>query len=139
MSEALAQLIITNTLKKKYKIVVSEVPVLSRCIDIVFVNEDNEIVSIEVKLKNWRKAILQAKDHQLSVDRSYIYLPTMSDGVSSKLSGCLQGTGIGLCFFSKDNKTNRLKITEVKTAEKSMLIWENSRKKIEEIIYAESN
>ena len=139
MSEELAQSIITRVLKKRYSVVVNEVPILSRCIDIVFINEYNEIVSIEIKLKDWRKGIYQAKDHQLVADKSYIYLPKKKGGISKGLEACLKDTGIGLCFFSQTKRTDRFKITEVKTAEKSKLTWENSRKKIEEIIYASSN
>ena len=87
--------------KKNYKIVKKEVPFLSRCIDIVFVNEKDEVVSIELKVHDWRHAIEQAINHQLGADKSYICLPKRK--MNEQLSSALKTTGVGLLFFEKNN------------------------------------
>ena len=48
---------------KQYKIVKQEVPFLSRCIDVILINEYDEIISIEFKVSKWRHAIEQAKKY----------------------------------------------------------------------------
>ena len=45
-----------------------EVPFLSRCIDIVFLNIDNQLITFELKIKDWRRAIKQALNHKLGDD-----------------------------------------------------------------------
>ena len=60
---------------KQYKIVKQEVPFLSRCIDVILINEYDEIISIEFKVSKWRHAIEQAKNHKLGADKAYICLP----------------------------------------------------------------
>ena len=50
------------------------VPCLSRCIDMVVLMEE-EVIAIEFKLRDWKRAIAQATDHLLAADRAYICLP----------------------------------------------------------------
>jgi hypothetical protein len=67
-----------NYLSKKedlYTDIAREVPFLSRCIDLVLISNKREIITIEFKVKNWREAIGQAKDHMLGADKVYICIP----------------------------------------------------------------
>ena len=82
-----------------YKEIVMEVPYLSRCIDMVMVNHENEIYSVEFKLKNWRKAIEQAKDHKNGADYAYICIPRPPKGISEVLTNAVIEAGIGLMVF----------------------------------------
>jgi hypothetical protein len=55
--------------------VVLEVPFLSRCIDMVLINENGVIFTIEFKVHNIKQAIKQARDHSLGADYAYICIP----------------------------------------------------------------
>ena len=88
---------------KQYKVVKQEVPFLSRCIDVILINEYDEIISIEFKVSKWRHAIEQAKNHKLGADRAYICLPERN--ISEVLKKAVEDAGIGLFLFdsSKDD------------------------------------
>jgi len=50
-----------------------EVPLRKRVIDIICQN-DEEIIAIEVKVQNWKKALRQAIIYQLCANRTYVAL-----------------------------------------------------------------
>ena len=85
----------------EYKVVKQEVPFLSRCIDIVLVNEYDEIISIEFKVSKWRHAIEQAVNHKLGADKSYICLPERT--LTDALSEAIVNAQLGLLFYDSDN------------------------------------
>lgn len=84
------------------KIIKKEVPFLSRCIDIVILNDSNEIISIEFKVSKWRHAIEQATNHKLGADKAYICLPKRN--ITSKLSGAIEEAGLGLLLYDENNE-----------------------------------
>lgn len=86
--------------KTQYKIVKQEVPFLSRCIDVVLIDNNNEIVSIEFKICKWRHAIEQAINHRLGADRSYICLPKRR--ITPFLTDALKESGVGLLLFDEE-------------------------------------
>ncbi len=134
MSESQIQNILFDTLKKRHRFVLKEAPVFSRSIDIVYINEQKELISIEIKLNDWRKAVNQAKDHQLVADKSYICLPSKKKGISEDLLSLLEGTGIGLFVFSEDS--GNLQLKEVRPAKSLSFSWQPSRIQLEKLIYA---
>jgi hypothetical protein len=87
----------------QYKEIVLEVPYLSRCIDMVLVDDEYKIISIEFKLRDWRKAIQQAKDHKLGSDKAYICLPRPKK-VSNQLMEECKKNNIGIYFYNKDDE-----------------------------------
>jgi hypothetical protein len=89
-------------LHKNYKEIILEVPYLSRCIDMVLVDNKDSIISIEFKLKNWRKAVQQAKDHKLGSDKAYICLPKPKK-ISDQLVDSCRDNGIGIFFYNENN------------------------------------
>jgi phosphoenolpyruvate synthase/pyruvate phosphate dikinase len=84
----------------EYTNIVREVPFLSRCIDLVLISSSGEIISIEFKIKNWRHAIEQAKNHMLGADKAYICLPEKN--LSTALLDALEDSAIGLYLYSPD-------------------------------------
>lgn len=70
-----------------------EAPLLGRSVDLVFY-KDEAVHSIEFKLKDWRKAINQARDHQLGADFAYICLP--GKNVTEAMRAAAQEVGIGI-------------------------------------------
>lgn len=133
MSEEKIQTTVFEDFKKKYQFVETEVPALLRSIDLVFVNESAEFVSIEFKISDWRKAVKQAAEHRLVVDKSYICLPKKRKGVSEKLLSHLEETGIGLLIF--ELCAGEVKLDEVVKPEKTKCFWEPSRIKLESFLY----
>lgn len=79
------------------RMVKQEVPFLSRCIDIVMINDSNEIISIEFKVSKWRHAIEQAINHKLGADKAYICLPKRN--ITETLSTAIKEAGIGLLLY----------------------------------------
>ena len=74
-----------------------EIPFLSRCIDIVMIDDFNEIISIEFKVKKWRHAIEQAVNHNLGADKAYICLPKRS--ITATLRNAIEEAGVGLLMY----------------------------------------
>lgn len=70
-----------------------EAPLLGRSVDLVFYRDD-ALHSIEFKLKDWRRAITQARDHQLGADFAYICLPGKT--VTQAMRDAAEAEGIGI-------------------------------------------
>jgi len=70
-----------------------EAPLLGRSVDLVFY-KDGAVHSIEFKLKDWRRAITQARDHQLGADFAYICLPGKT--VTEAMRQAAEEKGIGI-------------------------------------------
>ncbi len=129
MSEQKIQKSIFKVLKGKYPAVEQEISVLNRCVDIVFINDEQELISMEVKLKDWRKALKQASDHQLYTDRSYICMPKNASGkINESFQESLEQTGIGLILISFQGHEPLL--DEVVKAKKNEFSWESARNKV---------
>lgn len=90
-----------------FKIVGTEVPFLSRCIDIVMLNQANDLISIELKIKDWKHAIAQALNHKLGSDYAYICLPKRK--MTNTLKEYIYKSNIGLLMFD-DSATQKLEI-----------------------------
>ncbi len=94
---------------KTYK-VYREIPLMSRIVDI-FLQKDNSLISIEVKLKNWKRAIEQLKDHSCVVDKAILIMP--------KATVPRNTTTI-------EEKINKFDL--------SFYIWDQDKKEIEKIV-----
>jgi len=65
---------IESALNKDYQID-REVPMIDKFIDIVAISKnpnEKEIIAIEVKIKNWKRAIQQAITYRLCADKVYV-------------------------------------------------------------------
>ncbi len=74
-----------------------EIPFLGRTIDLVFLR-GTLLTSVEFKVSDWKRALKQARDHQLAADYSYICMPARR--VSPEMRSALHTSGVGLFFFS---------------------------------------
>ncbi|MEW6276633.1 MAG: hypothetical protein AB1556_16180 [Bacillota bacterium] len=103
--------------QKKGLLVYEGVPCLSRCIDLLV--EDNDVFkAIEFKLHDWRRGLIQASDHLLAVDYSYVCLPQRR--ISQRMLNCFKGSGIGLMIYTGNEEDP---FWEVLPAEKSNVKW----------------
>ncbi|MGJ3241510.1 MAG: hypothetical protein ACFE0O_00925 [Opitutales bacterium] len=57
------------------------------------------VYTIEFKLKDWRRAIEQARDHQLGADFAYICLPERK--VTPAMRDAAERNGIGILEFQE--------------------------------------
>lgn len=85
--------------KSNYQKVACEIPFLSRCIDMVLIDNQNEVITIEFKLTKWRDAILQAYDHMRGADYAYVCMPERKP--SEELISQLNSKGIGLLLYNE--------------------------------------
>lgn len=86
--------------RNSYKDILLEVPFMSRCIDMIIIDTNNKIISIEFKIEKWNNAITQALDHNMGADLSYICIPQKSKAPSAKLLQRINETGIGLFYYN---------------------------------------
>jgi hypothetical protein len=100
-SEAeMVSLIKTFFEKKGFK-VTTEVPMLSKRIDIVCLKaETQDVIAIEAKLKNWKRGIRQASTYRIGSDFTYLAIHrSVSHRVDERL---LEETNIGLIVVDKN-------------------------------------
>ena len=73
------------------------VPILGRSADLVYIDGIN-LVAVEFKLENWRRAIAQARDHRLAADYAYVCMPKRT--LTREMLSALIAAGVGLRFYS---------------------------------------
>lgn len=76
-----------------------EAPLLGRSIDLVYIH-GGDLITVEFKLSDWRRALDQARDHQIGSDFSYICLAEAS--ASPELEAEAKRVGVGLFYFVED-------------------------------------
>jgi hypothetical protein len=72
------------------------VPILGRCIDLAFI-EEGAVTTVEFKLRDWRRALQQARDHRLGADYAYVCMPKRQ--LTDRMQNELLRLGIGFFFF----------------------------------------
>jgi hypothetical protein len=80
--------------------VTTEIPFLSRCIDVVAIDRDGLVVTFEFKLNDYKQAVRQARDHALGADKAYICMPMKK--VTQKILDYVRESGVGLCSFDNE-------------------------------------
>ena len=113
------------------KEIVLEVPYMSRCIDMIIVDNDYKLVSVEFKIKNWRKALEQAKDHMLGADKSYVCIPKPPKEVSPILIAELEKCGVGLLLYDTSQEFPLKEVISPKSCEMKWEKWTSSLKSLE--------
>jgi len=98
-------------------IVASEVRIGFCRADIIAFHSDGVVSAVELKLADWKKAIVQAKNYQLAADYVYLAFPSNKQRlVLERAEAELRKKGIGL--FSIEEKT--LEIEKVISAKRSI-------------------
>jgi hypothetical protein len=108
-----------------------EVACFHRSIDILLVHPSGNIVAIEAKISDWKKALHQANTYSLLADYSYILMPQKKK-LNPEFIIKLGKHGIGLMLYDSDSNT--LKI--VKDAKPSKLIFEPARERLDKRLIA---
>ena len=82
-------------------IYVEEKPCFNRIVDLIVYEEKiNILKTFEYKLSDWKKAVSQAKDHQIIADFAYIVMPIKK--IPTVFEGLLIKHGIGLYLYNKE-------------------------------------
>ncbi|MFW6311373.1 MAG: hypothetical protein ACOC1K_03970 [Nanoarchaeota archaeon] len=81
-----------------------EIPYMSRSIDMVIVKKDDRIITIEFKLKNWKKALKQAIVHKYGATEAYICMPEPARGFQEEFIFSLKNKGIGLYQYRPEKE-----------------------------------
>jgi hypothetical protein len=78
---------------------------MSRIIDLVIVEEEY-ILTYELKIKNWRKAIEQMKNHRIASSFCYLCMPkkSISDKLALKIKNELKFYGFGFKLWDEDSR-----------------------------------
>lgn len=80
----------------------------------------NEVVAVELKLKDWKKAIIQLKNYQFGVDFVFLAVPLLRVyTILRKAKHILEKDGIGLLVITEDNCEVR-KIINSKPSQKKI-------------------
>ena len=101
-----------------------EAPTLGRAIDLVLYR-GRSLTSIEFKLKDWKRALKQARDHRLVADYAYVCMPSKS--LTSEIEKGFKDAGVGLFFYVSKGKCP---FKEVIPAPKSSEVWNAARKRL---------
>jgi hypothetical protein len=80
----------------------TEVPLYNRVIDAVLLKGDC-LITVEFKIRDWRRALGQIKTHLLAADYAYLCMPKIK--VPEALMSLLSRMGVGLWLFDIDSKT----------------------------------
>lgn len=108
---------VRNQLIGEYSIF-EEVGFLNRSIDMVLLKKKSVLITVEFKIRDWRKAISQIEGHLIAADYSYLCMPKKS--ISHDLKSQLKNKGIGLWLY--DSSTNEL--IEALKPRKSFFQWD---------------
>lgn len=73
-----------------------EAPIMGRSADLVYL-EESFLITIEFKLKDWRRGLRQARDHQIGSDFAYLCLPNWEP--TKALRAAAKDLGVGLLRF----------------------------------------
>ncbi len=75
----------------------TEVPLMSRLIDVYGVRRaDRKTVAVELKVKNWRQALRQARNYLLAADQVYVAVPNAHVAPPLRRRELFREMGIGL-------------------------------------------
>ena len=106
------------------------VPLMGRCVDMAYI-AGRSLITVEFKLRDWRRAILQARDHKLAADFAYICMPRRT--VSETMLGELTHSGVGLIFY---RESGSWPFETIVSAKRSTEKWPTARSNVQRYILA---
>jgi len=109
-------------LREGYEIFM-EVPLYNRSIDAVLL-KGKELITVEFKVRDWRRAVRQVRTHLLAADYSYICMPEKK--IPGEFIEILSKIGAGLWLFNIEEK----RITEPLAPKHSFIQHPDLKEKI---------
>jgi hypothetical protein len=96
---------VTSFFERKGCIVHREIQIGFCRADIVAFTPEQKVVSVELKLSDWKKALIQAKNYQLASDFVYVAFPlSKSYNVLKKARHLLKKNGIGFLVIHEESQ-----------------------------------
>lgn len=105
-----------------------DVPLLDRCVDLIQITS-TLIISYEFKLRDWKRAVIQARDHKLGAD--YAYICMLERSITEEMHAEISAAGVGLVFFC-DKGDWPFEI--VVRAPKSKEVWRPAKRNLKSFI-----
>jgi len=105
-----------------------QVPLHNRVIDLAAIDKNDQLIGIEYKLKNWKRALRQAALNSNSFDYVYVCLPRGK--YIEELKRSARTLGIGVMIYDEDKEEIKIELY----AEKIKRQWEPNLQYIREYI-----
>ena len=111
----------------------TEVPIFSASADMIIIDSNKNIQAIEFKLKNWKRAIKQVKNHSIVVDYiSICILKPKKQKTRLEIEEHCSNEGIGLYYV--DRQLDQVAIEQVVSGNKTKTVWEVEKERLLEYI-----
>lgn len=78
-----------------------EVPLLGRCVDLVYLL-GNQLIAVEFKLFDWKRALKQSYDYKLGADFAYICI--LKRKITDNMQEEVRRAGVGLVFYREKGR-----------------------------------
>ena len=105
-----------------------EAPLLGRSVDLLF-QQNGNLITVEFKLKNWRRGITQARDHRLGGDYAYVCMAGTEP--TNALREAVVDAGVGLFVFIDDSDWPfRIEVP----APRSTITWNAARENLRRLL-----
>lgn len=93
-------------LKKMHFLYSRQVPLHNRLVDLAAIDSEGNLICIEFKLKNWKRALKQAMINSNAFDYIYVCLP--GGNYLDRLKKDAIKFGIGVMIFDNENSTIKI-------------------------------
>lgn len=103
--------------EENFTIFALQVPLHSRIIDLVALDNEGHLIGVEFKLKDWRRGINQAIKNTTTFDFNYVCVP--GGRYMDRLKIAAADVGIGIMIYDNDSKSIRVELK----AKKSKYKW----------------
>ena len=107
-----------------------QVPLHNRNIDLAALDQNGNVIGIEFKLRNWKRALKQAVTNSNAFD--YIYICVPGGRYLAKLEEHAIDLGVGVLIYDSDNNTIKIRVPAQKIERQWKPNVEFIRKYIEE-------
>lgn len=108
--------IVVNYLREENYSIWLEVPNMGQSVDIV-ATKNGDLIFIEAKISNWKRALAQCKGHEIVAD--YIYVAISSVYLSDEFINASKKLGYGIIHCNPYN----LQCSKVLRARRNTFIW----------------
>lgn len=102
----------------------AEVRMISRWVDLVAVKKD-EIVAVEIKIRNWREALRQAVAYQLGADYSFVAMPFKHACEAYRNRYWFRKEGVGLIAIRPHHKDIRIFVEPERSTRMMPIVRDN--------------
>lgn len=114
----------------------TEVPVFSRCVDLVVLNGKKQVIAIEFKKEKWKEAIEQALRVSTGFDFLEIcILKPQHEELQEEIISICRESGIGVYFMNPKN----MKVKKVLQSKRNASVWKVQKKDIKKYLERRNN